>query len=99
MKQYGFYLSDTYSGYFSVLTVLGGLKFFMAYKLIFQERRDSVETLRTPTLRRKVALATVELPALYFFNEILALHKKNTEDLRQIHQTKLAYPGIRVLQD
>ena len=40
-----------------------------------------------------------ETPALYFLAEILALGDRTPEVLREIHQTKLAYPGLRVVQE
>ena len=38
-------------------------------------------------------------PAFYFLTEILALGDRTPEVLREIHQTKLAYPGLRVVQE
>ncbi len=39
------------------------------------------------------------LPHLYFLGEILALKDRAPEDLQEIHQAKLAYPGMRVVQE
>jgi len=38
-------------------------------------------------------------PGLYYLHEILALKNRTPDDLRQIHQAKLAYPGLRVVQE
>lgn len=38
-------------------------------------------------------------PGLYYFHEILALKARTLEDLRQIHEAKLAFPGCRVIQE
>jgi len=40
-----------------------------------------------------------EIPALYFLGEVLALTNRNQGDLREIHKAKLAYPGVRLIQE
>ena len=40
-----------------------------------------------------------EIPALYFLGEVLALSNRNQEDIREIHRAKLAYPGVRLIQE
>jgi hypothetical protein len=42
---------------------------------------------------------SMETPALYFFSEIPALLHRIPEERREIHKTKLAYPGCRIVQD
>ncbi len=50
-------------------------------------------------LRQGQAGQAWEEPAPYFLDEVLALRDLSWEDLREIHKSKLAYPGIRVVQD
>ena len=38
-------------------------------------------------------------PGLYYLHEILALKNRTPDDLREIHQAKLAFPGVRVVQE
>ena len=40
-----------------------------------------------------------ETPALYLLAEILALGDRTPDDLREIHQAKLTFPGLRVVQE
>ena len=40
-----------------------------------------------------------EIPAPYFLDEALALRNRNQEDIREIHRAKLAYPGVRLIQE
>ena len=40
-----------------------------------------------------------EEPAFYFLGEILALRDRTPDDLQEIHQAKLAFPGCRVIQE
>jgi hypothetical protein len=64
----------------------------MAYKLIFEERSKSTETLRTVE-------RPSEIPAPYFLAEILSLHRLSPDERRQIHKAKLAYGDVRLWQD
>ena len=71
----------------------------MAYKLVFEEREEfgrTPRTVRTPGLGERRPL---DAPALYFLGEILSLHKLSQKTLKEVHEAKLDYPGIRVLQD
>jgi hypothetical protein len=65
----------------------------MAYKLIFEERPKSTETLRT------VERPLSEIPAPYFLAEILSLHRLSQDERREIHRAKLAYGDVRLWQD
>ena len=40
-----------------------------------------------------------ERPALYFLGEILVLRHCTPEDLREIHEAKLKFPWMRIIQD
>jgi hypothetical protein len=40
-----------------------------------------------------------ETPALYHLDELLRIGNCSPADLREIHLTKLAYPGSRIIQD
>jgi len=40
-----------------------------------------------------------EEPALYFLGEILFLRHYTPEDLREIHEAKLKFIGMRIIQD
>jgi hypothetical protein len=68
----------------------------MAYKLIFEERSQSTETLRTV---ERPALPPREIPAPYFLAEILSLDKLSLDERREIHKAKLAYGDVRLWQD
>ncbi len=40
-----------------------------------------------------------DAPALYFLGEIMALRRRTAKELREIHEAKLRFPGMRIIQD
>jgi hypothetical protein len=41
----------------------------------------------------------MQSPALYFLDEIESLMRRTPEDRREIHQAKLEYGAVRIVQD
>ena len=75
----------------------------MAWRLITEKGCETVETPempKRPLCKRDLReVSWEEIPTLYFLGEVLALRNRNQEDLREIHKAKLAYPGVRLIQE
>ena len=74
----------------------------MAWRLITEKRAETVETVKQRNATQETRLQEFqwsEAPALYFLDEILALSNRNQEDIREVHKAKLAYPGVRLIQE
>ena len=50
-------------------------------------------------LRQGQVGQAAEEPALYYLSEVQALRGRTYEDLSKIHRAKLAYSGVRLIQE
>ena len=70
----------------------------MAWRLISLQHCNTSSNSEPPALHSN-ALNIDEVPALYFLAELKALRAIPDTDLREIHKAKIAYGGVRLMQD